>query len=65
MGVDFVVGDIVWMPGDESSRGRVFDVRDNGIEIWVHPFDGSRSFYYTYYDQLEQVSVLDLIARKL
>lgn len=65
MGVDFHVGDLVWMPGDVTSRGRIVDIRDHGLEIWVRPLDPNRHVYYTFYDQLELDNVLDLIVKAL
>jgi predicted component of type VI protein secretion system len=65
MSVDFQRGDLVQMPGDEASLGRVVEIRDYGIEIWVQPLDESRPQYYTYYDQLESMNPLDRIVREI
>ena len=49
----------------DGTLGRVFDVRDYGVEVWVHqlgPPDQAGRTFYTYYDQLEEITVLDILA---
>lgn len=65
MSVDFSVGDLVWMPPDPKTKGRIVDIRDYGIEIWVRPLDPTVQTYYSYYDQLKSLNVLDLIVENL
>jgi hypothetical protein len=62
MGHDFAVGDLVWMPESpwpQDSVGRVVDIRDYGIEIWVKTISDPPRVFYSYYDQFELFSVLD------
>jgi hypothetical protein len=61
---NFKVGDIVNQPNcprKGQSIGRVIDVRDYGFEIWVETLTGSPRTYWTFADQLEFASVLDLL----
>jgi len=65
----FEIGTLVRFKQGDSNRhiGRVTAVRDYGIEIWVDTLGPPSQVrqnprYYTYYDQLEEVSFLDLLA---
>lgn len=58
---DWAVGDMVMHPNDESSIGRVFDIKENGLHVYVHRLDGT--WYYTDADQLVRASLLDRLAR--
>jgi hypothetical protein len=62
MGVDFAVGMLVWQPSSpwrDESVGRIIDIRDNGVEVWVRTISMPPRVYYTFFDQLEIFSVLD------
>jgi hypothetical protein len=62
MGEAFAIGDVVFMPGAPrgwDTLGRVFDIRDHGIEIWVETLNEPKRVYYTTYEQLKLSSVLD------
>lgn len=64
MDADFKIGDFVFMPGAPwalDTVGRIFDIRDYGIEVWVETISEPRRNYYTYYDQLAHASILDLL----
>ena len=59
---DFQVGDLVYQPDSpwaNESIGRVVDVRDNGVEVWVRTLSVPSRVYYTFFDQLALASVLD------
>lgn len=65
----FEIGALVRFKYGDRNRhiGRVYSVKDYGIEIWVEKIGPPEQLtpnpcYYTYYDQLEEVSFLDLIA---
>ncbi len=60
----FQEGDLVWQPGREESRGRIIEVRDYGYQIWVARLSG-RGAYYTFVDQLEHFTILDMMVSAL
>lgn len=62
MSVDFRIGDFVWMPNQPDTRGRIVDIRDGGVEIWVQPTAANSLSYWTYCENLEPLNALDLIA---
>lgn len=49
--------------GERRVLGRVIDMRDYGFEVWIESIDPDmpRQFY-THADQIEEVSLLDLVA---
>ena len=62
MNRELFIDDLVWMPKSpwrDESIGRVFDIRDHGIEVWVKTLSQPSRTYYTFSDQVEQFSVLD------
>ena len=61
---DFQIGDLVYMPGapkGHDTLGRIFDIRDYGLEVWVETLSNPPRQFYTYADQLQFASVLDLL----
>lgn len=67
-GDDLSVGDVVFMPGapeGHDTLGRIVDIRDHGMEIWVRTVGNPSRVYYTFYDQVQKTSHLDQLARRI